>query len=529
MLFEISLIFNIFSSNKFDIENDLKKGKYKMKKAKLIIILIAIFILQACNADKNPNQFERKYDGPKPKYIFMFIGDGMGISQINSAEVYLSSLKDSIYSKKLTMSNFPVQGIYTTYAEDRYITSSAAGGTALATGKKTTINTVSMTGNRKFDMETVAEIAHKKGMKVGIVTSVSLNHATPAVFYAHQPTRSMYYKIGLDMANSNFNYFGGGGIRDSFGEKMVTSMAYGTEELKNVDSKKKSVFEFAEENGYKVTRDKEAFKKLNKDDNKVIAISPRLCDDKSIFYALDQNKTDVSLPEFTSKGIELLDNSKGFFMMVEGGKIDWACHENDASTVIHEILQFDKSIAEAVKFYKKHPKETLIIVVADHETGGMTLGFAGTRYRTDYKKLKNQNISYKKFSDIIESYRDDHTVYDFKYGLALIRKHFGLGDESKGLALTDFEISQLKDAFERSMLVKKDRKKSDEIFLKYGYYDPFSVTATHILAQKAGISWTTYSHTGVPVSVKAIGMGQELFSGYFDNTDIGKNIKYLLK
>jgi hypothetical protein len=158
--------------------------------------------------------FERPWMGAK--YVFFFIGDGMASVQIHAAEAYLEAenhdLPGAPKAELLTMSQFPVQGMATTFADNRFITGSAAAGTALACGVKTSIGNISMAPDETTPYTSVAELARDAGMKVGIVSSVSIDHATPAVFYAHQPSRSMYYEISQDLANSDFDYFGGGGF-----------------------------------------------------------------------------------------------------------------------------------------------------------------------------------------------------------------------------------------------------------------------------------------------------------------------------
>lgn len=504
----------------------------KLTKTAQPLILVALMLL-TLGALAQPSEREN-YKGKAPKYIFYFIGDGMGLSQANAAEAYLGALNNSNGIKTLRLNTLPKQGFYTTYAVDRFITGSAAAGTALATGEKTTINTISMDAKREKPLTTIAEMARNKGYKVGIVSSVSIDHATPASFYAHQPTRSMYYPISCDLSKSGFNYFGGGGFKHPEGDGKTNNNAmanFGMGGEKEIEDKQPNSKELAKERGYRFVNTHEAFENLKKGDDKIIAIAPKLVGGKALPYAIDQkDDKDISLAEFTQKGIELLDNKNGFFMMVEGGKIDWASHANDAATVINEVIQFDNAVAKALDFYKKHPKETLIIVAADHETGGMALGFAGSHYESAFGLLQHQNLSYETFSAMINKYKKEnagkHNVAD---GLALVKKHFGLGDSEKGLALSDFELQQLKDAFNKSMNYKKEMKKNDQFYLLYGSYDPFTVTACHILSQKAGIGWTSYSHTASPIPVRSMGVGAYLFTGFYDNTDVPKNLMKLIE
>lgn len=499
---------------------------------KLRLFLGVVFFFTV-SISQSQTSLQDTYSGQSPKYIFYFIGDGMGLSQVNTTEAYLGALEKNVGIKKLEMSKLPNQGFYTTYAVDRLITGSAAAGTALATGHKTTINTIGMDAKRQIPLKNIAELAKDKGYKIGIVTSVSIDHATPACFYAHQPHRNMYYNISLDLSKSGFNYFAGGGFKHPEGDGNINSTNImsniGMNTSVDISKKETNTIAVAISRGYRVINTLSEFEDLKQGDDKIIAIAPRLAGGEAIPYSIDQNKEDISLDQFTQKGIELLDNPNGFFMMVEGGKIDWACHANDAATVIGEIIQFDKAVSIAMQFYNQHPDETLIIVAADHETGGMALGFAGNHYKSAFALLQNQNISYENFTKLINNYREEKKgEYDVADGLALVKKYFGLGDLEKGLALSEYELQQLKNAFTKSMDHNSEEKNNDQYYLLYGSYDPFTVTACHILAQKAGIGWTTYSHTATPVPVRSIGVGAHLFTGFFDNTDLAKKLMKLI-
>ncbi|MPQ46380.1 alkaline phosphatase [Marinifilum sp. N1E240] len=503
-----------------------------IKSVQIVLIAVSLLLTSAVTAQTSK---QSEYKGAAPKYIFFFIGDGMGLSQANTAEAYLGALNKTNGIQKLNLSSLPKQGFYTTYASDRFITGSAAAGTALSTGGKTTVNTIGMDAKRQKPLKTIAELAKEKGYKVGIVSSVSIDHATPAAFYAHQPTRNMYYNISLDLSKSGFNYFAGGGFKNPEGDgKHIekNSMAnFGMGESKELEDKEPNSMKIAEKRGYRFVNTVKDFKKLKKGDDKIISIAPNLSGGSALPYFIDQNgKTDISLAEFTKKGIEILDNKDGFFMMVEGGKIDWACHANDAATVIQEVLQFDNAVAEALKFYNKHPEETLILVAGDHETGGMALGFSGSHYSSDFAVLQHQKLSYEAFSDLIKEYKKTKEGnYKVEDGLALVKKHFGLGDTEKKLALSEFELKQLKAAFEKSMNYKKEMKKDDQFYLLYGSYDPLTITACHILSQKAGIGWTSFSHTAAPIPIRSIGVGSDLFVGFYDNTDVPKNLMKLIE
>lgn len=230
-------------------------------------------------------------------------------------------------------------------------------------------------------------------------------------------------------------------------------------------------------------------------------------------------------------------------MMVEGGKIDWACHANDAGSTITDTIALDNAVEKAVEFYNEHPDETLILVTGDHETGGLSIGFAGTDYDTFLTNLNNQKISYAKFdSDYVAGYKENGT--DFETVMADVTELFGLTapaadaeeqtaemdsaddhketDASGTLEMTQYEYEKLQAAYEETMarVNEEESEVSQEEYLLYGSYEPLTVTITHILNNKSGIDFSSYAHTGLPVEVFAMGVGQDEFGGYYDNTDI---------
>jgi alkaline phosphatase len=279
-----------------------------------------------------------------------------------------------------------------------------------------------------------------------------------------------------------------------------------------------------------VVNDKETFMALKPADGKVLAYNAWLQDSGAMPYAMDMTDKDITLPQFTAKAIEMLDNPKGFFLMVEGGKIDWACHANDAAASIKNTLAFDDAVEEALTFAEKHPKDTLIVVTGDHECGGLTLGFAGTKYEADLSLLKAQKVSFQKFTDeIVKAYKKDKAgSYNIADIRPIITENFGLkfeGDtKADPMVLEPHQIAQIEDAFRHTLAGEKAGSKNPETYVLYGEYDPLSVTLTHILNNKSGLAWTSYKHTGVPVTTSATGVGASLFHGFYDNTDIAKKI-----
>ena len=476
---------------------------------KILILLTALILpLSAFAGGQGETTSTQTVEGiENAKYVFLFIGDGMAMPQITAAEAYLNSTNGiNPGVEKLSFTQFPAQGLTTTYSSNAFITDSAAAGTAIACGEKTESGVIAMDPSKTRELPTIAEMAKRAGMKVGIVSSVNLDHATPAVFYAHNMTRKNYYEINMEMANSNFDYFAGGEVR-----------------LSKTPEGEKNAQEIMEERGFKIVSDKAGFSTLRPSDQQVYAYNHGFAFN-ALNYTIDQDNDDITLAEFTKKGIELLTGDEGFFMMVEGGKIDWACHANDAASSILDTIAFDDAVKEAIEFYNKHPEETVIIVTGDHETGGLTLGFAGTKYGSAFNEIDKQKMSYEAF--------DTYILNPYKEANANNRKLSDLMPEIEsafGLtSLSDYEKESLNAAFNRSMGSAEDKPTDSQEYLLYGGYEPLTMAITHIANQRAGLAWTSYSHTGVPVQTFAIGAGAELFNGYYDNTDIFKKMTKIM-
>ena len=473
-----------------------------------------------------------KADAASPKYVFLFIGDGMSYPQFQAASDYLGALADNDEGqalpsvkyddrngavldgpKALNFMNFPVAGSAVTYDACSFAPDSASTATSIATGRKTysgMIN-VDITGAEEF--ETIAEKLHsQQGYKVGIISSVNLNHATPAAFYAHQASRNNYYEIGQELVDSGFEYFAGGGL------KKVTGP--------NKDQE--SLYDLAEAAGYKVTFTQEDAQAVTAQDEKVILIDEHLADSDAMAYDMDRQEEQWALADYVAKGIEVLDNDTGFFMMCEGGKIDWACHANDAGATVTDTLALADAVQVAMDFAQEHPAETLILVTGDHETGGLTIGFAGTDYDTYLDNLANQKISYAQFDEqYVASYKENNT--SFEDAMKDVEELFGLkltGEDGDRLVLTEYEVQRLRTAYE--MIDDDTSTYTQEQYVLYGGYNPFSVTVTHILNNKSGINFASYSHTGLPVAVFAMGQDAEAFTGYYDNTEIYQKMASIL-
>lgn len=437
------------------------------------------------------------------KYVFYFIGDGMGVNQVNATEMYLAEQEGRIGVKPLLFTGFPAVGIATSFSATNSITDSAAAGTALATGVKTYNGAIGV-DVEKNSVQSVAERAKAAGRKVGVTTSVSIDHATPSAFYAHQVDRDMYYEIALDLPKAGFDFYAGGGFL-----KPTTT----------ADKKEaRSIFPIIEEAGYTIAKGVDEFKTKSAQADKMVLIQKDGANPSGLPYAIDRKSGDLSLTEVTESALSFLTKgkNKGFFLMVEGGQIDWAAHSNDAAATLEEVIDFDNAIKVAYEFYKKHPKETLIVVTADHETGGLGLGTG--KYELNLKDLKYQKQSQGVLSAAITDLRKakDHkaTWEDVK---ALLAEKMGFWKE---LPLTWEQEKMLRDEFETSFV--KNKVVFEETL--YAKTEPLAVCARKVMNQIAMVGWTSGSHTAEYVPVFAIGAGAQQFAGKYDNTEIPKRI-----
>lgn len=468
-----------------------------------------------------------KVNENQAKYVFLFIGDGMGLTPVTAAENYLGITKTNkgeVYPDRMNFTDMPVIGLKTQYDCHSFIPDSASTATAFGNGIKTQTDTLGLSGDFSKSSDSIAEKAKRSGKSVGILSSVTLNHATPAAFYANEESRDSYYNIGRQMAKTNFDYFAGGSLKDRTGE--------------NEDQK--DLYKILKENGYTIADTKKKAEKINADSKKVYLVAEDLQDDGAMTYKIDQKKGDQDLNDMVKKGIEVMeDDPEGFFMMAESGKIDWSEHANDAATTVNEVIGFQDSIQTAIRFYKEHPDDTLIVVTADHATGGFTIGNESTGYETYLDQLTHQKGSQVEFDKIVTAALEKNPNLTFEEFAPKIQDFFGLKlkadapsetitnaqeedylkQQSKDrLLCSKEEYESLKKAFEES------KKESDQQDTNYGGYIPVSITATRILNKKSGLAWTTTDHSGDKVPVYAMGSGAYMFDGEFDDTDVAVRI-----
>lgn len=283
-------------------------------------------------------EFPQKFRGDKPKNIILLIGDGMGVSQVFAG---LTANKGHLF-----IENCKYIGFSKTQSADAYITDSAAGGTALSTGVKTYNGAIGVDVN-KNPVKTILEEASENGLATGLVSTSAITHATPASFIAHQAGRGSYEDIAGDFLKTNIDVFIGGGI-DHF--------------TKRADGR--NLLEELKQNGYQVETDLKKIKKVK---------SGKLAGLTADVHNGRMSERGDMLPVATETALEILDNNKkGFFLMIEGSQIDWGGHAGSTIYVVEDMLDFDQVVGQALEFAAKD-KKTLVLVTADHETGGMAL------------------------------------------------------------------------------------------------------------------------------------------------------------
>ena len=443
--------------------------------------------------------------GGKAKYVFYFIGDGMGVNQVNGTETYMAATEGRIGTTPLCFAQFPVAGLVTTFSALNGITDSAAGGTALATGHKTANGAVGMEADRKTPAESVAAAAKADGKAVGIATSVSVDHATPASFYAHVKDRGMYHQIGKDLIAAGFDFYAGSDFLQPENKEL---------------SGDQTLYDQCEKAGYTIARGYEDYQAKAGSASKMLLLQTEAASRKdrtALPYAIDRKDGDMTLQDITRAAIDFLSkkDADGFFLMVEGGKVDWACHSNDAATMFREVIDTDEAVKVAYEFYKQHPDETLIVITADHETGGIVLGTGAMELHFDV--LKNQRQSAEAFSRMIAAqHQSEGEGFTWEFVRQQLQEGFGLWSQ---IELDERETAQLKKAYEDFCEgVAKDNR------TLYASENVIAGTARKLMAQKAMVGWLCGNHSNSYVPVFAIGAGAESFTGRIDNTEIPKKI-----
>lgn len=434
---------------------------------------------------------------PRVKGIILMIGDGMGINQVRSADIY----SRQIMGKPLAISSISNQAITTTFSADSEVTDSSAAATAIYTGHK--INNRSMNflpdGRKLF---TIGHAAKKAGLSVGVVSTTRMTHATPAAVFGWAASRNDENLLAEQLVDFSPEVALAGGLRHFIPQNREGS--------KRADDK--NLIDAMVAGGYKFVKNADELKSVDPaKTGKLMGVFAM----SHLDYDLDrQNNPEASkqptLADMTTAALSILErNPNGFFLMVEGGRIDHACHAHDIKASIYDTIAFDDAVKAALEFQKIHP-DVLVILTADHETGGLGLG-RGTEYALGLPALKPINSSLEKISERVkkEPSRINELIAEAGFDLtekekALLSKYApmigpGTTNELNGLP------------------------KIDDYVASWAHY-----ALGLIESERAKIGWTSFAHTAQPVVTYSVGPGRNELSGAFDNTDIAKRTAKLL-
>ncbi len=297
----------------------------------------------------------------------------MGTSHVDVTESYLSYKAGKMGGEQLLFTTFPVFGTATNHSANSPVTDSSAAGTAIACGEKTNNSWLGVDPEEKPLESVAAALKNELGYKVAVISNVPVNHATPASFYGHNRSRHANYDILKEIPESGFEYFAGAGMMSFAGNRWKPE---------------RNISEYLEENGYNVVWGKEELAEAIANNDKIVFGQIYNKDTEPKNYDTTGNKPegDATLAEMVQGALDLFGDKEPFFMAIEGGEIDWGGHSNKVMPTVMGVIDMDKAIEKAYQFYLAHPDETLIVVTADHETGGIALGH---RYNVNWKAYED--------------------------------------------------------------------------------------------------------------------------------------------
>ena len=434
-----------------------------------------------------------------PKYVFLFLSDGGGMAHLEIALQYRRHIlnEDFIIVDKI-MKEGSV-GVMTTHAADSLSTDSAAAATALAGGCKANLGALGVCADGTIAISAM-ELASRRGMRLALITNSTVYDASPAAFLCHVANRRDYAAIVsryLDLAPDVLM----GGGKEQFLAKTQNA---------SISAEGDALGAFRRKN-YRLVEDKTELEQANS--GKLLGLFAA----KEMSFEIDRDKArEPSVYDMTRAAIKVLHdhNSRGFFAFIESENIDTAAHLSDITSVIHDYREFDRAVGLAYEFYRKYPRETLILVTSDHETGGLgfTLGLkdlsstagsnqvAGTV--ADFKKLQSIDISLQKAAQILGPQPTGEAIEK------MMREHF------RGFTLAP----EFKEAIIRR-----------QPFSRTLFGNITANTLGLMIANNTQTYWQNSAHTNQPVLVAALGASAEQFRGYYDNADFGKKLKAVIE
>lgn len=458
-----------------------------------ILALSALVLLMVQPADAR----KKAPQEPKAKYVFYMIGDGMGVNEAYGTMLY--NRATGFGPETINFTQFQTKALVTTFCASSLVTDSAAAGSALASGSKVNYGAMGQTPDGA-NTSTLAENAKAAGFGAGVISSVGVNHATPAAFYAHIPSRNDYDAIAMQLISSNVDFCAGGGFN------LERKSGHDTQFY--VDEAAKA--------GIGVYLGKDALK--NVDLSKRAICIPEDFAHNEIPYAIDRKPGDLCLLDYTNAAIDYLyaNFKQGFFLMIEGGSIDHGGHDNDAATTFQEVNDFAASVDAVLAFYEQHPEETLIVITADHETGGLMLG-AG-KYEMNPGLLKAQTASKGVLTSKVSALAAENREVSWEEVKTLLSDCLGLWT----LVPVD---SKTEERFKELYTQTFVNKNAQNVMGWYSTNTLLVTEAVKYLDTQAGYGWISGAHSGSPVGAYVKGVREEEFKAANDNTDLPKLIR----
>lgn len=523
-----------------------------------IILILSSIILLSCQKSITPDLVSNDYfqKHGKVKNVIFIIGDGMGPQQLSMLNLYSKYAPKSIYKGSKTnlekIISIGETGLVMTNPNKKLVTDSSCSATQYATGEYSLPEVVGL-NDKGEDSETILEMAKKAGLATGLVSDTRITHATPASYASHAISRNNENLIAKQMINTGADVMYSGGLRHFLPKsaKKDKSLLKLVPEHIGVKSKREdelNLLKVAQEKGYQLVFDKNSMQKSKNLKKLGLFTSSHMPD--GIWNTNNKNKSGRKIPtlaEMTKDAIETLDSSdKGFFLMVEAGQVDWAGHRNDAGLLLHEMLRTDDMLG-VVYNWVKNRKDTLVIVTADHETGGFGFSYSG------YQVLKPVEVTGKRFKG--KEYRSKFNYGEFEVLDKLYnqkRSHMDLVFDIASWPKTQQTTVNIKNHFEKFMdfEVTKDEVKEIMKSEKNKYYleshpvlnsknvpkvNDFSAYYTYgavirsnligrEIAHKQSVVWATGSHTSTPVSLFAVGPKSltDQFDGVLHSTEVGR-------
>ena len=448
----------------------------------------------------SPSAWAQPRTDAVPKYVFFFLSDGGGMAHLEIAHQYNRYIRNEGFVIVDKIMKEGHVGVMTTHAADSLSTDSAAAATALAGGCKANIGALGMCADGTIPMSAM-ELARRRGMRLGLVTNAPVYDASPAAFVCHVPNRRDFAAILNRYLELEPHVLLGGGKEQFLPKGQPGSRRADDVDMINVFGKK----------GYRYVDNKTDLE--GAPGGKLLGLFAP----KDISMELDRDKKrEPSVYDMTRAAIRVLHdhNPAGFFAFIESENIDTAAHLSDIASVVHEYREFDRAVGLAYEFYRKYPRETLILVASDHETGGLGFTLALKDLSTtkgsnqvaatfeDLKKIQSIDISLQKAAELLGPQPTAEALDK------LMREHFA------GFTL----------APEYREAILKRQPVSRTLFT-----DLTANTLGLMIANNTQVYWQTSTHTNQPVLVSALGAGAERFRGYYDNADFGKKLKALME